>query len=174
MEEKKKDDKEKDVIIDFGIGKLDFGGLLKNFGNLLDIASKLAEEGVETSGTRRIGHSGKIVYGFTVKNLAGKTTFETFGDIKDTEHGPVVEDFREPIVDVFDEGNKIKVIAEMPGVSESDVKVEISGDIMTLTAVGSERKYMKEILLPCEVTENVEEIRSKNGVYEILLAKKSD
>ncbi len=173
MKNEKEDKSEKDVIIDFGIGKVNFGGLLKNFSNLVDVASKLGEEGVKTSGTRKVGDKGKVVYGVTIKNLAGKTTFETFGNVKESEKGPVVEDYREPIVDVFDEEKIIKVIAEMPGISEKELKIEISGDILNINAVSAERKYTKEILLPCEVDEKIQKIYLKNGIFEILLTKKS-
>ncbi len=173
MNDEEKTKSEKDVVIDFGIGKINFGGLLKNFGNLLDIASRLSEEGVDISGSEKIGHKGKVVYGVTVKNLAGKTTFETFGNVKDTEKGPIVEDCREPIIDVFDEGQTLKVIAEMPGISEEELKIEISGDILNISAVGSDRKYTKEVLLPFKVDEAVQGIHSKNGIFEILLTRKS-
>lgn len=166
-------DKEKDVVIDFEIGKLNFGGLLKGFGDLVDLASKLGKEGYEKSGSAKIGKRGRLVYGLTVNNLAGKTTFETFGNVKDTEQGRIAEDIREPIVDIFDEGKTIKVIAEVPGASENDIKIEISGDILNFTATGPDRKYAKELLLPGEVEEKVKETRFKNGILEIVVVRKT-
>ena len=39
----------------------------------------------------------------------------------------MVEEVREPIVDVFDEEDHILVIAELPGVSEDKIKIEVAG-----------------------------------------------
>ncbi|MBU3896179.1 Hsp20/alpha crystallin family protein, partial [Patescibacteria group bacterium] len=99
---KKKEDET--VEVDFGIGKISFGGLFKGIGNLIDLVSKLEEEGKETR--REGGFSSpsgktKAVWGFSIKTaVGGKTRVEPFGNVKETTKGPVVEEEREPIVDV--------------------------------------------------------------------------
>ena len=166
MEEKEK------IEIDFGIGKISFGGLFKGLGNLIDLASKLSEEGIEKKGEiRGLPKGAKGVYGFSVRTLAGKPVIETFGNIRETARGPVVEEVREPIVDVFDEEDHILVIAELPGVSEEEIKVEVTGDILNLTAPGKDRKYAKEILLPSKVKPDSVRTSFKNGILEITLEK---
>jgi len=169
MTEKKENDK---VDVDFGMGKINLGGLFKGFGNLIDLASKLSEEGMERSG--EIGglpKGAKGVYGFSIRTLAGKPVIESFGNIRETAKGPVVEEVREPMIDVFDEEDRILVIAELPGVSESDVKIEVAGDILNLTASDRDRKYAKEILLPCKVKPDSVKTSYKNGILEITLEK---
>ena len=165
--------KEKEKIeIDFGMGKMSFGGLFKGIGNLIDLASKLSEEGVEKKGEiRGLPKGAKGVYGFSVRTLAGKPIIETFGNIKETTKGPVVEEVREPIVDVFDEEDHILVIAELPGVSESEIKIEVAGDILNLTASDRDRKYAKEILLPSKVKKEGMKSVYKNGILEVILPK---
>jgi len=64
---------------------------------------------------------------------------------KKTPKGPVVEEVREPIIDIFDESEEIGVVAEMPGIDEKDVQIEIKGDILNITAEGKTRKYQKEV-----------------------------
>ena len=168
---KEKEEKEK-IEIDFGIGKISFGGLFKGIGNLIDLASKLSEEGVEKKGEiRGLPKGAKGVYGFSVRTLAGKPVIETFGNIKETAKGPVVEEVREPIVDVFDEEDHILVIAELPGVSESEIKIEVAGDILNLTASDRDRKYAKEILLPSKVKKEGMKSVYKNGILEVILPK---
>ena len=166
-------EKKKDRIeIDFGIGEISFGGLFKGLGNLIDLASKLSEEGVEKKGEiRGLPKGARGVYGFSVRTLAGKPVIETFGNIKETTQGPVVEEVREPIVDIFDEEERILVIAELPGVSEGQVKVEVAGDILNLTASDGDRKYAKEILLPSKVKPQPVKSSYKNGILEIRLEK---
>jgi len=169
MTEKKENDK---VDVDFGMGKINLGGLFKGFGNLIDLASKLSEEGMERSG--EIGglpKGVKGVYGFSIRTLAGKPVIESFGNIRETAKGPVVEEVREPMVDVFDEEDRILVIAELPGVSENEVKIEVAGDILNLTASDRDRKYAKEILLPCKVKPDSVKTSYKNGILEITLEK---
>ena len=148
---KKKEENDK-VEIDFGMGKISFGGLFKGLGNLIDLASKLSEEGVEKKGEiRGLPKGAKGVYGFSIRTLAGKPLIESFGNIKETAKGPVVEEVREPMIDVFDEQDHILVIAELPGVSENEIKIEVAGDILNLIASDKDRKYAKEILLPGKV-----------------------
>jgi HSP20 family protein len=113
----------------------------------------------------------KGVYGFSIKTLAGKPVVESFGNIRETAAGPVVEEVREPIVDVFDEEDYILVIAELPGVSEDEIKVEVAGDILNLTASDRDRKYAKEILLPGKVKSDSMKTSYKNGVLEVTLGK---
>ena len=99
--------------IDFGIGKLSLGGLLKGIENLVDLAAKLKEAGGEIKkegeiDLSRLKEGMKGVYGFSIKTaVGGKPVVETFGNIKKTPEGPVVEEEREPLIDVFDEGDEI-------------------------------------------------------------------
>jgi HSP20 family protein len=166
-------EKENDKVeLDFGMGKISFGGLFKGLGNLIDLASKLSEEGYERRGEiRGLPKGAKGVYGFSIRTLAGKPVIESFGNIRETAKGPIVEEVREPMVDVFDEEDRILVIAELPGVSESEVKVEVAGDILNLTASDRDRKYAKEILLPGKVKPDSVKTSYKNGILEITLEK---
>jgi HSP20 family protein len=169
MSKKEETDK---VEIDFGIGKISFGGLFKGLGNLIDLADKLREEGIEKKG--EIGglpRGARGVYGFSIRTLAGKPVIESFGNIRETTRGPVVEEVREPMIDVFDEEDHILVIAELPGVSENEIKIEVAGDILNLTASDKDRKYAREILLPGKVKSESMKTSYNNGILEITLDK---
>ena len=187
MEKKKKKAEEKsgfDVDLSAGsIGgaeKLGLGGVFKGISNLIDLAAKLQQEGKSefsrTGEIKGLGPKGiKGVYGFSVKlgGLTGESPqVETFGNIKKDKKGaPVVEEIREPLVDLFDEADKIIIVAEIPGVEEEKIKIDVEGDILELRTENSDKKYHKEILLPSKVKK--ESIRStyKNGVLEITLTK---
>jgi len=172
-EENKNKEKEGDKgEIDFGVGKISFGGLFKGLGNLIDLAAKLNEEGVTKSGEiTGLSKGAKGVYGLSIRTLAGKSVVESFGNIRETAKGPVVEEVREPIVDVFDEEDHILVIAELPGVSEDKIKIELTGDILNLSASDTDKKYAKEILLPGKVKPPSLKTAYKNGILEIKLEK---
>lgn len=169
MTKKEKNDK---IDVDLGMGRISFGGLFKGLGNFMDLASKLSEEGYERTGEiRGLPKGAKGVYGFSIRTLAGKPVIESFGNIRETARGPVVEEVREPMVDIFDEEDRILVIAELPGVSESEIKVEVAGDILNLAASDRDRKYAREILLPGKVKPDSVKTSYKNGILEITLEK---
>ena len=75
---------------------------------------------------------------------------EPFGNVRaDRRTGEVkVQEVREPMTDVFEEKDHVKVVLEMPGVDAKDVKAEVDGDILTVQAVRGEKRYRKELLLP--------------------------
>jgi len=171
---KKKDEKEDEGLgIDFGIGKLSLGGLFKGIEKLIDLAADLKETGGEIKkeggiDLSRLKEGTKGVYGFSIKTMAGgRPIVEPFGNIKKTPKGPIIEEEREPITDVFDEKEEIQVYAEMPGVNEEDIKVDIKGDILDISAAGKNRKYRKEILLPVQVKKETLSYTYKNGILEI-------
>lgn len=174
------DEKKAGVNVDFGLG-----GLFKGLGDLIDTASKLAEKGEALSKSGEIDFSGldkikglkdlKGVYGVRVRTMAdGSPSVQPFGNIKKTPKGPVVEEVREPIVDIFDEPEEINVVAEMPGIDEKDVQLEIKGDILNIYAEGKNRKYQKEILLSREAKDDKMTWSYKNGMLEIKIAVGND
>ncbi|MBU4340240.1 MAG: Hsp20 family protein, partial [Euryarchaeota archaeon] len=98
---------------------------------------------------------------------------ERFGNIvRETEKGAVVEEMREPFVDIFEEAENIEVIAELPGVEEKDITYEIKDDVLLLKASGDSRKYSKEVLLPCKAA--VLKTAYKNGVFKLTLNKEKE
>jgi len=175
MAEKEKK-KEEGSGLDFGLGGL--GGLFKGIEKLINLSEDLSAKGGEINKQGEIDLSSlkkgmKGVFGFTVKTMAGgESKVEPFGNIKKTPKGPVVEEEREPIADVFDEKDHILVVAELPGIEEADIKTEIKDDILNISAEKGERKYKKELLLPAKVeTEPISSIYT-NGILKIKLKKR--
>lgn len=168
--EKKK--KEEEIGFDFGIG-----GLFKGIEKLVDLAAELKEAGgeIKKEGEIDLSHlkeGMKGVFGFSIKTaVGGKSIVEPFGNIKKTPKGPKVEEEREPITDLFDEKEEIRVYAEMPGVNQEDVKLDLKGDILDILAQTGDRKYHKEILLPAKVKAETLTSSYKNGILEISIKK---
>ena len=181
IKKRKKPEEEKEAF-DFGMGKISFGGLggiFEGIGSFINALAEMQEKGgiSETGEIKGLGGKAKGVYGFTVRTLAtGEPKVEHFGHVvKKTPKGPVVEEVREPIVDVFDEKEHILVVAELPGVKEEDIKTEIKDDILNISAEkGDERKYKKEVLLPCKVEAEPISSTYKNGILEIKLNKQAE
>lgn len=74
-------------------------------------------------------------------------------------------------MDVFDEADRVTIIAEIPGVEEKNIKIEVKDDILELEAEDSDKKYHKEILLPSKVKKDSLRSTYKNGVLKITLTK---
>ncbi len=166
--------KKEEAKVSFDLG---FGGLFKGLGDFIDLLGDMIETGEEEvtrSGEFRVkglGDKGRGVYGFSVRTgIGGIPRVERFGNIRTTEEGPVVAEVREPLVDVFDEEQEIVIVAELPGVGEEEVRIEIQDDILSLETAG-ERKYAKEILLPEPVDAATLQKAYKNGILELRLKK---
>lgn len=173
-QQKKKDNEE--IAVDFGIGKISFGGLFQGIGNIIDLVAQIEEEGKNEVQRERefTSPSGKVkaVYGLSIQtNLGGKPTVEPFGNVRKTAKGPVVEEEREPLIDIFDENDHIVIIAELPGVEEERITTAVQGDILTLSAAGSDRKYYKEVVLPENIDAATLTSKYKNGVLELRMNK---
>lgn len=154
---------------------LGLGGIFKGLGDFIKLLDDLTEKGEELrrEGEIRIGKETKGVYGFTIRTgIGGEPTISSFGNIKRTPKGTVVEQELEPIVDVFDEKKEVLVLAEVPGVSEEKIEIQIKGDILTITAKDSQRKYYKEVVLPKDIDSGSLKTKYKNGVLEIRISKK--
>ena len=150
------------------------GGIFKGLGAFIQTLGELGEKGEELrrEGEIRIGKETKGVYGFTIKTgIAGEPTISSFGNIRKTPKGPVVKEEREPIVDIFDEKEEVRIIAEVPGVNKDLIKTEIKGDVLTLEAHDTGRKYYKEIVLPKNIQPGTLKTKYTNGVLEIRVKK---
>jgi len=161
-----------------GGGLLGLGGLLGGLSTLIENLGELAEKGEELrkSGELR-GPDGKVrgVYGFNIKVGLGDDGIkvEPFGNVrKDAKTGTaVVEEVREPMVDVFEEEDHVLVLAEMPGVGEEDIKLELNEDVLSIAAEKGEMKYRKEVLLPAAFSAAKMSHTCRNGVLKVKFTK---
>jgi HSP20 family protein len=151
-----------------------FGGILKGLSDLVEKLDGLSESGGNLSKTGEIrgdGQQVKGIYGFTVKVGLGddQPRVEPFGNLRqDSKSGhTVVQEVREPVVDVFEEDSHVLVVAEMPGISAADVHIDVDGDLLTVTAERGDKKYRKEVLLPESISREKMQITCNNGVVEI-------
>jgi len=152
------------------------GGLLKGLGELVEKLGELAEKGESLSRTGEVdfdrkGKSMKGFYGFSVKMGLGdqEMKVEPFGNIrKDESSGEsVIHEVREPMVDIFEEADHTLVVAEMPGISAEDVRLEIADDLLTIQAQSGDKKYQKELLLPRAYSRDQMQVSCNNGILEI-------
>jgi HSP20 family protein len=115
------------------------------------------------------------VYGVSVRvGAGGQPVVERFGNMREKPgKGPVVDEVREPIADLLDEDDHFLVVAELPGMEESEVQWKIKDDILIISGESGDRKYYKELLLPSRIQENKVSGAYKNGILELKLWKLS-
>lgn len=124
----------------------------------------------------------KGVYGFSVKvGLGGgggggsgsDFKVEPFGNIRTDEQTgeSVVEEEREPLLDVFDEGPCLLIVAEMPGVEAGDLRIDLDDRALTLSAERGDKKYRKTLEVPAGLSKDRMDVSCKNGIIEISCAK---
>lgn len=115
---------------------------------------------------------GPFVYGYSMKiGPDGKPDIQEFGNMKKSLKGPEVKEEREPLVDVVDNANEIRVVVELPGVEKTDIKLHGTDDSLTVSVDTPQNKYYKDVELPVKV--RIKEARStyKNGVLEVVIPK---
>jgi HSP20 family protein len=159
---------------------LGFGDLFRGLGSFLDVVSDLVEKSEEikekqgefVAGKTASGEPIRGVYGFSIRTATGggMPKVESFGNIRDTAKGPVVDETREPLVDVFDEEAAVLVVVELPGVADGEIQVTVEDDILTLQTTGR-RHYAKEVLLPAAVDPASLAKTYTNGVLEVRAKK---
>jgi len=116
---------------------------------------------------------GPFVYGYSMKiGPDGKPEIQEFGNIKKGLKGPPqVKEEREPLVDIVETETEVRVVAELPGVEKTDIKLHGTDDSLDISVDTPQYKYYKGVQLPAKV--RVQEARStyKNGVLEVILPK---
>ncbi|MEM7736493.1 MAG: Hsp20/alpha crystallin family protein [Deinococcota bacterium] len=173
------DDNDKKIDVD--LSKV-LGGSL---GKLVDLATNLSKDSEtiaerlknldsnlsDVSSTQEFqdssGRSGVI--GFRIRTgIGGETNVDTFGNVY--QEGETVSDVREPLTDIYDQGDHVSIIAEMPGVSEDAVKLTLNGMALTIEATGrSGRQYQKDLVLPDNAQTDAMTKNYQNGILEITI-----
>ncbi len=92
--------------------------------------------------------SGSCCYGYTMSvGPDGKPVVKEYGNVQPRQLQS--SDTREPIVDtIVDEKEKVvKLVAEMPGVEKTDVKIVVEDKTVDLSAEHDEKKYHVKVPL---------------------------
>jgi len=121
---------------------------------------------------RTVRELGPFVYGYSMKiGPDGRPEIRQFGNIKKSLKGPQVKNEREPLVDIVETNDEVRVVAELPGVEKTEIKLYGTDDSLTVSVNTPQTKYYKEVTLPTKV--KVKEAKSsyKNGVLEVVFPR---
>ncbi len=137
-----------------------FKKMSSSFFDIDDIFEEFKENG---------SNSGPFYYGYTMTvGPNGKPVVKEYGNVK-PELLPST-DTREPIVDVIaDEKEKlVKLVAEIPGVEKTDVKILVQDKFVDISAEHGEKKYHVKVPIKHKVDENSAKASYKNGILELV------
>ncbi len=113
--------------------------------------------------------SGPYYYSYTMTvGPDGKPVVKEYGNIKPNQLS--ISDTREPMVDtiVYEKEKTVRLIAEMPGVEKTDVKIVVENKTVDLSAEHDKKKYHVKVPLQHQVDENSAKASYKNGILELI------
>ena len=89
-------------------------------------------------------------------------------------HMPSLIKEKPPLVDIFEEGDYLIVLAELPGIDEKDINIETDESTITITAENETKKYLKIVRLPTHIKKGPIEFTHKNNILQVRLKKLRD
>jgi HSP20 family protein len=132
-----------------------------------EFRNRIADTDAEIKHRIDVGWSSKPVvdYHISTRPLSSgprRRTAQREVSVKMPEKGPV----REPIVDVLDGKDYITVIAELPGIVENDLKVQLKDVSLEINA----GQFSKTVALPC-APKSILERTYKNGILQLKIER---
>ena len=85
-------------------------------------------------------------------------------------------DAREPLIDtiVDEKENILKLVAEIPGVEKSDIKVVVDGNVVNVDAEHGEKKYHGKVPIKRKVDPDSAKASYTNGILEVQFKLKGE
>jgi len=119
--------------------------------------------------------------------MRGDDRDDPFGDIFDeiermmnemTGTGGAVGDgsgfSSETHVDVYDESEQVRLVADLPGVEKDGIELKCDGKTLTISAASPHREYDERVRLPARVDEHSASATFNNGILEVTMDKLGD
>ena len=122
-----------------------------------------------------MGSNKKFIHGFSINvGPDGKPKLQEFGNksIKTPEGEPIISDEREPLTDIIEGDEDVSITVEIPGVERDDINLDITRDNLEIKVDTPNRKYQKNLTLPCDVLPKTTTATYKNGILDIVIKRK--
>lgn len=111
-----------------------------------------------------------LVYGFSMHVGPDKVpVIQEFGNIMEAEEGGKPDLLREPLTDVIEEKERVRIIVELPGVEKQDIKLDALERSLDINVDNPPKRFNKHLDLPCDILPDSAKASYKNGVLEIVL-----
>ena len=145
------------------------------FNRILDELERMMENAFRDFSVGNVKPGKSFVRGFNV-NIGpdGKPRIQEFGDFP--EQAPNGEtrlsEEREPLVDIIENHRSVAITVEVPGAEKKDITLAVKDEKLEINVDRPDRKYHKNIDLPCSVNPETTKATYKNGVLDIEIEKK--
>lgn len=173
-EKVKKEEQEPEGIAEGMIRKFGFGGLLDiakrspTFRERLRMTNEQIEENMRRGTRRSLRPHMEVDY--SVRHIVEEEKPKPVQKDAVRKIVPKEVEKIEPILDILDEGDHLRVIVELLGVEQQDIKIEVKGMTLMITAESEDRKYSKRVDLPAAVM-GEPMATYRHGVLELKLKK---
>ena len=77
-------------------------------------------------------------------------------------------------VDIHENEDVVRVIADLPGVEKNGIDLKCDGEMLTISASSDHREYDERVRLPTQVDEHSASATYNNGVLEVQFDKAED
>lgn len=117
---------------------------------------------------------GPFIYGFSyTKELGKEPELKEFGNIKPAyrKSEPFPGGEREPLTDVIDQNDAYEVVAELPGVDKTDLRLHATDGTLEIKTEGG-TKFFKVVTFDVPVKPETAKATYKNGVLSVTIKKK--
>jgi HSP20 family protein len=146
----------------------------KEFDKLEKMVDDMANDSAKTFPTTKAENkfSNPYVFGFSVSvGPDGRPQVHRFGSLQSPLQGAEASKEREPLVDVLNGKKEIIVVAELPGVDEKDIKLDLYEFDLRISIDTPEKSFYKNLSLPAKVRSDSMRTSYKNGVLTVHLKK---
>lgn len=144
----------------------DFGSEL--FDNLEEIIEALLEE---------MGDSVPFVYGFSIIHRPGEDPeLREYGNISEysqSEENLFPSEIKDPLIDIFENGDLIHVLAEFPEIEKEDLLLHATAQNLEITVLGPS-DYSENVEFPVRVDPKSARASFKNGVLEVTFRRSAE
>lgn len=92
--------------------------------------------------------------------------------VKSRGKGHAAVEVSEPPLDLFDEGDEIRIVVDVPGAEPDDLELKAEDRLFSLaTKPGARRSYRRDVALAASVDPTFVAVSCRNGVLEVRLRK---
>lgn len=113
-------------------------------------------------------------YGYTVwQGPDGVKHVKEFGNSGSRFATLPASNGRDPFTDVTEEGDVVRAVAEIPGVSKGDIGLTCTRNVLSIRVTTPGREFEKDLALPCDVDVDTARASYNNGLLEVTVDKVS-
>ena len=149
------------------------GQILSDLGDLLEGLSNVAETGadvLQSVGAKPIG-AGKVTYGWSLKTAVGPRARANAERRRVAPAAAPPPRRAESVQEVFDEGDFVRIVMEVPGVEDGDIHFTVSGEELVVETRRRGGKNVVRLRVPEGLSAEGATSSYRNGMFEIVLPK---